>query len=65
MADLMRRLADKATVKLQGLERLLCAHQNALALHHLEACQVPPPPKNENSRAPGILMAYSTCDPCT
>ena len=39
MADLMRRLADKATVKLQGLERLLCAHLNALAWHHLEACQ--------------------------
>ena len=40
MADLMRRLADKATVKLQGLERLLCAHLNALACHQLEACQI-------------------------
>ena len=39
MTELLKRMADEATSKLQGLERQLCAHHNALAFHHLEACQ--------------------------
>ena len=39
MTELLKRMSDEATSKLQGLERQLCAHHNALAFHHLEACQ--------------------------
>ena len=39
MTELLKRMLDEATSKLQGLERQLCAHHNALAFHHLEACQ--------------------------
>ena len=39
MTELLKRMSDEATSKLQGLERQLCAHHNALAFHHMEACQ--------------------------